>query len=512
MELILPLPTDNDWNYLSKDLPLGTLTGVPNWTIMTFAEIIITETANSSVKLNGFRINGLDSFTLRNVQPTSSIVNYRAANEKPTSFMQKLSQAFSFSWYVDYERDIWFFGENNIPSPFNIDTTSNNFSVLKVDVDTTQLGNRIIINGGEINQNTPYSQVIQGDGIVREWPLANKFDPTTMQVILDNNTDSHVAAVGTTTTNIKIVAHGLITGQWITNRTRSNAARIITKVDADNFTVQTVTAQTNGDTITFFTVSQSVGIAGLVDESTVNYLANSDGQSVRASQQTAVLPATTFIEFHYIPKQPIQIRYGDGASIAALKLLGIGDGVFDLTPIADTSIVDDTTALLLAQANVNTYKNPIITASFQTDQNGLAPGQLINITDAYRGLNQTFIIQVVRWTQVSGATNDYFLYDITCGSTLFGIVEFFMKMIRLQYQLLGDTSNTIIEQFADADEDLLFSLSEMAAIEGFMLATTNETLHMVESSAGYITAIGGWHWEASIGQVLPTRWNLFSWA
>jgi hypothetical protein len=58
------------------------------------------------------------------------------------------------------------------------------------------------------------------------------------------------AEAGTTnTTNIKMTAHGLVTGDLIINTTRSNAARIVTYVDANNVTVATVTSQTTGDTI-----------------------------------------------------------------------------------------------------------------------------------------------------------------------------------------------------------------------------------------------------------------------
>lgn len=62
-------------------------------------------------------------------------------------------------------------------------------------------------------------------------------------------TTNGTAITGTTTTNIRIVAHGLVTGDLIINTTRSNAARLITFVDVDNFTVMAITGQTTGDII-----------------------------------------------------------------------------------------------------------------------------------------------------------------------------------------------------------------------------------------------------------------------
>lgn len=57
------------------------------------------------------------------------------------------------------------------------------------------------------------------------------------------------ATTGTTTTTIKLTAHGLNTGDAIINTTRSNAFRTVTKVDADTLTVTAITGQVSGDTI-----------------------------------------------------------------------------------------------------------------------------------------------------------------------------------------------------------------------------------------------------------------------
>ena len=57
------------------------------------------------------------------------------------------------------------------------------------------------------------------------------------------------AEAGTNTTNLKMTAHGLLTGDVIINTSRSNAKRSVVRVDADNVTVAAVTSQTTGDTI-----------------------------------------------------------------------------------------------------------------------------------------------------------------------------------------------------------------------------------------------------------------------
>lgn len=60
---------------------------------------------------------------------------------------------------------------------------------------------------------------------------------------------SDFAEAGTTTTNIKMTTHGLSDGDYILNATRSGSIRLVTKVDANNITVASITGQTTSDII-----------------------------------------------------------------------------------------------------------------------------------------------------------------------------------------------------------------------------------------------------------------------
>jgi SPP1 family predicted phage head-tail adaptor len=57
------------------------------------------------------------------------------------------------------------------------------------------------------------------------------------------------AEVGTTTTNITMTAHGMASGDYIINTSRSENVKAVTYVDASNVTVVAITGQTTGDTI-----------------------------------------------------------------------------------------------------------------------------------------------------------------------------------------------------------------------------------------------------------------------
>lgn len=66
------------------------------------------------------------------------------------------------------------------------------------------------------------------------------------------------AAADTTTTTIKMSAHGLVVGDLICNKTRSNAYRLVlTRPDAATITVAAVTGQAFGDTIAVYKTEAS---------------------------------------------------------------------------------------------------------------------------------------------------------------------------------------------------------------------------------------------------------------
>jgi len=510
VECTLNAISASGWQYQSVKLAQGVITGTPNWQSLTYAKIIITETASSSIKLNGLRINAEGSFTLHNVNSTVNFTTYQINNIKPTAAMNDLSKWSQYVWDIDYERDIHFSVMGSKVAPFNLSTSSNNFRELQTMVDTSQLGNRIIVNGGLVNSQSTYSQVFQGNNSTREWILYTKYANLSLKI--NDGTGSHSAEAGTTTTNIKITAHGLATGDHVVNTTRSNAVRLITKVDNDNFTVQTVTGQTNGDTITFFNITKTIGIDSVDDESLFDYMGNYNNQSIRASTQTTTLPSTSFIRASFLEKIPIQTQYQDSASVARLRALGLGNGIFDLQMITDQSIQDTGTAFARAQAQVNQYSNPIIKGKFKTDQHGLQVGQIININDTYRGFNEDVMILTITANQKNGFFQDYFTYNISFGTTLFGLIEFFQKLIRLANSISGTALNAIVELIVNSSEDIAISKTETVQKGGFKSATSASTINVSKSENVYKTDAGTWKYEASIGQVLPSRYDLASYS
>jgi hypothetical protein len=314
----------------------------------------------------------------------------------------------------------------------------------------------------------------------------------------------------TNTTTVKATAHGLVTGDHIVNRTRSNAVRQVTVVDADTFTVQAVTSQTSGDTFSKFSVTTVIGIEGLADETVTEYVYNSNEKSVRATATEAVLTSGVFIRMEYNERLNIQIQYTDSASANSLRALGIGDGVFDLDPITDRNITDVNTAIALAQARVQEFSNPVVTVTFQTEMQGLHAGQIVHIVESTRrGIDVNYVIQQVSVKQQDGAFRDRFIYNVTAGTTLFGWIEFMQKLLRTKDSIELNVDD-IVETYATSDEVVELSETSDTAIGGFLTADEDEIVETSDTNVIYETT-PPWQWEVSVGQPVATRWNLFEW-
>jgi len=507
-EVTFPLVNTTDWQYVSAELKSATIVGTPDWQNRDYVQARVVETGSGTIRLNGLRINARGSFTLYNVQSTPVFDELRSPQLKPMSLINQIAKTWEYIWYIDYERDIHLVSRETEAAPFEVTDSSENFFDLQVEVDMANLGNRIIVRGGEKTSTSRYSQVFQGDGVLRTWLMKNKFN--NLEILIDNNTSTDTAEASTNSTTINATAHGLVTGDHIVNRTRGNAVRQVTVVNANQFTVEAVTSQASGDTFSKFSVTKTIGVEGLVDESTVNYVYNSNEKSIRATATEATLLAANYIRMEYNERLQIQIQYSDSASANALRSLGLGDGVFDLDPITDRNIQDVTTAISLAQARVQEFSNAVVTVKFNTEVEGLKAGQIIHIADSTsRSLDANYVIQQISIRQQDGRYKDRLVYQVTAGTTLFGWIEFMQKLLKTKDSIELNVED-IVETYAVSDEVVESTDVDDTALGGFQKATNTETVESNDVNAAYDLALP-WQWEPSTGQSVHTRWNLSEW-
>ena len=498
------VPISNSWTFAGLEMKNASVTGTPDWTATDYLAIVIAETASSSVRFDGFRV--LESGYFRhypNVSISSSISNFTVLYKKPTEVMQRLADELGYYWYVDYEKNIYLSSSGAENAPFEVTESSDNFDNLNISYDSSRLANRQIVEGGEETSTSEYSEVKEGDSVMKEWIAKTKFKNLIVQT--DRNTSTDTTEAGTNTTNIKATAHGLLTGDYIVNRSRSNAVRKITWVNADNFTVDTVTAQTSGDTFSKF-VTKAVGYEGIDIEAGMDYMANYTQKSIRNSSSEAVLTAAQFILFRYNEVIPIIVIRRNSTSISSLiSVLGYTDGIFDGQRIIDKTIKSRAEATALANAYLTKWSNMIITARFTTYEEGLSSGQLIHIKDTSSGtrnIDQLFLIQQVISNQVESGVNSY---SVTCSSLLFGFLELLQQLLK-QGRAIEVDEDAVINNLEDFDEDVTVTDSLTTSKDG------NKYSETCTVTDGLATAVilPPFKWCAS--GTKPLRWNQGSWA
>jgi len=487
--------------FASLPLKDGTTVGTPNWLATDYVAILFIETANGTVIIDDLRMTADGSFTMFNFEETLAFDDVRASFKKPTVLIQSLADTLSYYWYIDYDHDIHFFDTETNDAPFDLDDTGDVFENLEIDVDTSQLKNRQVIRGGTKTSENYYTQVVQGDNTTREWVMKSLFE--SLEIWLDNNTSTDTMEAATTTTTVKATAHGLVDDDWIVNRTRS-AARQITYVDPDTFTVLAVTGQTVGDSFSKFATTQTVGVENLVDETLYDYVSNYNEKSIRATSVKGTLTSTEYLLFKYKEVIPIRTQVSDGASIAALKTLGLGDGIFDGAVITDESLDSSQAVIDRGMAEISVYANPIVTARFKTDFEGLRAGQQIRITDTAKGIDNEFVIQKIRIQYKSG---DYPTFQATCSTSLFGIIEYFQELSRNVNEREIDEDEVIDQLISDV---ATITISSVDTFTPTHQATGNDTITVSPSDSAVerdmTTDPYLWQPDAS-----DARWGLAQW-
>lgn len=118
-----------------------------------------------------------DGFTTDGVVGSQAIESFSFNRLNVADCLQKLADAISFSWYVDYEKDIHFFPKNAESGPTLTDTSGNYITdSLEIVEDLTQIRNSVLVQGGEAVSDNPRVETFNGDGTKSQFALANKFD------------------------------------------------------------------------------------------------------------------------------------------------------------------------------------------------------------------------------------------------------------------------------------------------------------------------------------------------
>ncbi|GAB7389001.1 hypothetical protein BSNK01_28390 [Bacillaceae bacterium] len=116
-----------------------------------------------------------DNFTTNHVQTGAPVVEYISFDYKrPSECFKELADYVGWDWFVDYDRDIWFFDPKiqNDPAPIAINETAE-VSEFEHYIETTGLRNRVYVRGGTMLSDV-FVHEIEADGVARTWILPHK--------------------------------------------------------------------------------------------------------------------------------------------------------------------------------------------------------------------------------------------------------------------------------------------------------------------------------------------------
>lgn len=179
------------------------------------AENYVSMTVNAIIAdINTKYLTGYD---ITNVSDTTVVNGITFDNISVVDALNQLAELSGKNWYVGPEKEIFFFADNGIQSPFDLTDTNGTYeySSLKIDEDLTQIRNKVTIKGNGIEAVTVEDATSQTAYGVREYfERDNNIDAT------NEATQKANALLSTFKNSIKIVSFttkqpGLFAGQQI---------------------------------------------------------------------------------------------------------------------------------------------------------------------------------------------------------------------------------------------------------------------------------------------------------
>jgi len=112
------------------------------------------------------------------IETTGGEFNYK----HPSECFKWLCEYTGWQWYVDYNKDVWFFNPSELaqPAPMSLEP-GGYFRNLKHTIETTGLRNRVYVRGGTMLSDS-WTYEVKADGSARAWVLPHKPHEISMTV------------------------------------------------------------------------------------------------------------------------------------------------------------------------------------------------------------------------------------------------------------------------------------------------------------------------------------------
>lgn len=149
-----------------------------DWTYQLDRKLVVETYQNMAADLIAKDIitkYGGGIFTTNHVQTGAPVVEYIVFDYKrPSECLKELAEYVAWDWFVDYNKDIWFFDPKaqNQPAPISLEP-GGYFRNVKHSIETTGLRNRVYVRGGTMLSD-PWTYEVKADGAARAWALPHK--------------------------------------------------------------------------------------------------------------------------------------------------------------------------------------------------------------------------------------------------------------------------------------------------------------------------------------------------
>lgn len=227
------------------------------------------------------------------------------------------------------------------------------------------------------------------------------------------------------------------------------------EIEADGEQLDFILAYTPYSPITVYVngVAKTLGIDN-VDETGYDFLVNRTEKNVK-NLDHALLGAGDVFKATYKYKVPILVRLDDGDSQAAVRAIEGGEGIYEGPIIVDETIETIEAARDRASAELRQYANPLVTGSFETEDQGYRSGQLLTLNILSRGFSGDYLIQSVTKSSLGIGR---FTYSVEFATRLKGLTEFLIELLKRGRKII-ERDDEVLDELLQKSDTIIFTPS-----------------------------------------------------
>ncbi len=115
-------------------------------------------------------------FTTVHVSDGPAITKISFDHMQVSAAITKIAETCGYQWYIDYNKDLYFFLKTDYPAPFQLDDDQEHYRDLTINYDVSQLRNRIYVKSSKY-ETLDFTELFVGDGSTVTWTCKYQASP-----------------------------------------------------------------------------------------------------------------------------------------------------------------------------------------------------------------------------------------------------------------------------------------------------------------------------------------------